>query len=314
MGRPHARLIRENAMQGFARNFLVGVVAAGALAFGAGQASAQGWGPQVEAKSLDKTIEKMVDTTGMVRTRARTVGQVNLPEYEGTGTMVDVEGGGTATIPVTKYIYAVAIQSASSRLQFQGPNTPETIRVVKGNRAWNESWSADRKKISTTPAADAAATFRAQSLWVQPHAFMHAVAFANAKRLLNGQAGETPYSIKQEGGKTLIEIQINGRPYKGTLGVDTRPESIETMVTVPGGAQKRMVATFTGWRTGEKPDAGFGTSTGPNVLDKFHSGVYWPSTIVHTLDGQKVLDLTLTGGWANPYQIFPDPELLAKAQ
>lgn len=299
-------------MQGYARKFVVGAVAAGALAFGADHASAQGWGPAVEAKTLDKTIEKMVDTTGMVRTRNRVVGQVNLPEFEATGTMVDVEAGATAAVPVSKYTYAVAIQGQASRLTIERPNAPPVIRVVKGNRAWNETWSADKKKISTAP-ADAAATYRAQSLWVQPHAFMHAVAFANGKRLLNGQAGETPHSIKQEGGKTVIEVQIGGRPYKGTLSADNRPESIETMVTV-GGAQKRLVATFTGWRTGEKPDAGFGTATGANVLDKFHSGVYWPSTIVHTLDGQKVLDLTLSGGWANPYVIFPDPELLAKAQ
>jgi hypothetical protein len=300
-------------MQRVVSNLAVVALTACAVVFAAGDARAQGWGPQVEAKTLDKIIEKMVDTTGMVRTRARTVGQVNLPEYEATGTMVDVESGATNAVPVAKYVYAVAIQHNASRLDYVGANNQRVIRVVKAGRAWNESWSADGKKLSTAP-ADAAAAYRAQTLWVQPHAFMHAVAFANGKRLLNGQAGETPHSIKQEGGKTVIEVQIGNRPYKGTLGADGRPETIETMVTVPGGAQKRLVARFTNWRTGEKTDAGFGTATGEKVLDKFHSGAYWPSTIVHELDGAKVLDLTLTAGWANPFQIFPDPELLAKAQ
>jgi hypothetical protein len=36
--------------------------------------------------------------------------------------------------------------------------------------------------------------------------------------------------------------------------------------------------------------------------------------VTHEVDGMKVLDLTITEGWANPYVVFPDPELLAKAQ
>ena len=65
---------------------------------------------------------------------------------------------------------------------------------------------------------------------------------------------------------------------------------------------------------GEKPDAGFGSSEGKEALDKYHSGTYCPSRVTHELDGVKVLDLTITEGWANPYVVFPDPELLAKAQ
>ena len=49
-------------------------------------------------------------------------------------------------------------------------------------------------------------------------------------------------------------------------------------------------------------------------MDKYHSGTYWPSRVTHEVDGTKVLDLTITEGWANPYVVFPDPELLAKAQ
>ena len=98
------------------------------------------------------------------------------------------------------------------------------------------------------------------------------------------------------------------------MGADKRPERIETMLVLPGGAAKKIVAVYTDYRTGEAPDAGFGTSYGQGALDKFHSGTYWPSHIVHELDGSKVLDLTVVEGWANPYQVFPEPELLAKGQ
>jgi hypothetical protein len=86
------------------------------------------------------------------------------------------------------------------------------------------------------------------------------------------------------------------------------------MVKTPGGASKKLVASYADYRTGEKPDAGFGNADGKDALDRFHSGTYWPSRITHELDGMKVLDLMISEGWANPYAVFPDPELLAKAQ
>ena len=98
------------------------------------------------------------------------------------------------------------------------------------------------------------------------------------------------------------------------VGADKRPERIEVMVTMPGGGSKKLTASYADYRTGEKPDAGFGLAEGKEALDKYHSGTYWPSRVTHELDGMKVLDLTITEGWANPYVVFPDPELLAKAQ
>ena len=75
---------------------------------------------------------------------------------------------------------------------------------------------------------------------------------------------------------------------------------------MPGGAPKKVVATYSGYRNGQ--------SLGQQALDKFHTGTYWPGRIVHEIDGTKVLDITMTEGWSNPYMIFPEPELLAKAK
>jgi hypothetical protein len=289
------------------------VTAVAAVALGADRAIAQAWGPAVAVKDIDPAIRAAAEVLGVVRTRALVIGQVNLPEYVGKGTIVDIEATGAAQpVEVSRYSYAIAIHLQASRLDFEGPQTPRTIRVVKGNRAWNESWSDDKTKLSTSPSSNAA--YRSQVMWLSPHAFVHAAAFASAKKCLDGKACNTPVKVTQDGGRTVIEVEVNGTTYKATVGADKRPERIEAMVTMPGGGSKKLVASYADYRTGEKPDAGFGLAEGKEALDKYHSGTYWPSRVTHEVDGMKVLDLTITEGWANPYVVFPDPELLAKAQ
>jgi hypothetical protein len=279
---------------------------------GGDKASAQGWGPAVGAKDIDPVVRAAAEVMGMVRTRALVIGQVNLPEFSGKGTMVDLEAASPgAAVEVSRYNYAVSIHLPAARLDYEGPQTGRTIRVVKGTRAWNESWNMDRTRLDTVPSDKAA--LRAQMMWVQPHAFLHAAAFFTGKKCLDGKACTTPVRIAQENGKAVVELAINGHTYKATMGADKRPEQIETMIALAGGT-KKIVATYADYRTGEKPDAGFSNAEGKDALDRFHSGTYWPSRIVHTVDGTKVLELAVTEGWANPYQVFPDPELLAKSQ
>src|SRR5262245_6981993 len=276
-------------------------------------ASPQAWGPTVAVKDIDPAIRAAAEVLGIVRTRALVIGQVNLPELVGKGTMVDVEAAGSPQpAEVSRYTYAIALHLQAARLDFEGPQTPRTIRVVKGNRAWNESWSDDKTKLSTRPSDNAA--YRAQVMWLSPHAFLHAAAFASGKKCLDGKACTTPVKVAEERGRTVVDVEVNGLTYKATMGTDRRPERIEAMVKMPGGASKKLVASYADYRTGEKPDADFGNADGKDALDRFHSGTYWPSRITHELDGMKVLDLTISEGWANPYAVFPDPELLAKAQ
>jgi hypothetical protein len=295
--------------------------AVAAVALGADRAVAQApfptppqaWGPTVAVKDIDPAIRAAAEVLGIIRTRALVIGQVNLPEYVGKGTIVDVEATGAAQpVEVSRYSQAIALHLQASRVDFEGPQTPRTIRVVKGNRAWNESWNDDKSKLSTSPSSNAA--YRSQAMWLSPHAFLHAAAFASGKKCLDGKACNTPVKVAQDSGRTTIELELNGTSYKATLGADKRPERIEAMVTMPGGVSKKLTASYADYRTGEKPDAGFGLAEGKEALDKYHSGTYWPSRVTHELDGVKVLDLTITEGWANPYVVFPDPELLAKAQ
>jgi hypothetical protein len=292
---------------------LFAAAAIAAVALGTPDASAQGWGPAVAVKDIDPVVRAAAEVMGMVRTRALIIGQVNLPEFVGKGTMVDLEAANPGpAVEISRYAFAIAVHIPASRLDFEGPQTPRTIRVVKNERAWNEAWNDSKTKLGTSPSDNA--TYRAQMMWLSPHAFLHAAAFASAKKCLDGKACTIPIRIAQEGGKPVVDMQLNGSAYKAVMGADKRPEQIEALVKLPGGASKKIVATYADYRTGEKPDAGFGLAAGKDALDKYHSGTYWPSRIVHEVDGAKVLDLVVTEGWANPYVVFPEPELLAKGQ
>src|SRR5499426_2866013 len=185
-------------------------------------ASPQAWGPTVAVKDIDPAIRAAAEVLGIVRTRALVIGQVNLPEFVGKGTMVDLEAAGSPQpVEVSRYTYSIALHIPAARLDFEGPQTPRTIRVVKGNRAWNEAWNEDKTKLSTSPSDNAA--YRSQVIWLSPHAFLHAAACASGKKCLDGKACNTPVKVTQDGGQTTIEIEVSGTTYKAMLGADKRP-------------------------------------------------------------------------------------------
>ena len=258
------------------------------------------WGTEIPARGIDPIIRAAADALGLVRDSRLVVGQVNLLEYVGAGTMMDVESATPGRqIEVSKFSYAVALQIPASRLDFESANT-RTVRVVKKDRAWNE------EKPGINPSASNNAAYRAQAIWLMPHAAIHAAVFAAATKCLDGKTCDVPLQIGKEDGKTVLATSVNGVSYKTTLDADNRPERVEAAIALPGGASKKVVSMYSGYRNGQ--------SLGQRALDKFHSGTYWPGRIVQEIDGAKVLDITITEGWSNPYQIFPEPELLAKGK
>ncbi len=285
---------------------IAAVAAAAAAAVAGGGAFAQYtpantgyWGTEIPAKEIDPAIRAAADALGLVRDTRLVVGQVNTLEYVGHGTMVDPEAGPSARpVEVPKFSYATALQIPASRLDYETA-AGRTVRVVKKDRAWNE------EKPGVNPSSSNNAAYRAQAIWLMPHAAVHAAAFAAAKKCLDGKPCDVPVEVRKEDGKTVFVTSVNGQSYRTTLGADNRPEKVEATIAMPGGGAKKVVATYSDYRNGQ--------SLGQQALDKFHSGTYWPGRIVHEIDGTKVLDITVTEGWSNPYVIFPEPELLAKA-
>jgi hypothetical protein len=258
------------------------------------------WGTEIPSKEVDPVIRAAADALGLIRDTRLVIGQANLLEYVGSGTMADVESTTPGQqIEVSKFSYAVALQIPASRLDFETA-IGRTVRVVKKDRAWNE----ETPGVNPSPSNNAA--YRAQAMWLMPHAAVHAAVFASAKKCLDGKACDVPLQVAKENGKTVLTTSVNGQSYKTTLDSNNRPERIEATIAMPGGASKRVVASYSDYRNGQ--------SLGQTALDKFHTGTYWPGRIVHEIEGVKVLGITMTEGWSNPYQIFPEPELLGKAK
>ena len=298
------------------------MLAAAAMTFVASGAHAQDRGPQLAIKDAHPVIKNAAERMGLVRNRALVIGQVNLFEMVGDGTVADIEAATPgAPVAVKGWRYAVQVNvnvpgcgAGCARLDYTPTGAAQTIRVVKSDKAWNEAWSADKKKLTATAVSADLAAFRNQLMWAEPHAFLMAAAYASAKQTPNGKPGTPKFEVGKDGALDTVTVEIGGTTYKGTMepAPGGRPAKIEADFKI-GGATKKFVATFTDWRAGEKPDLGFSNAFG-NSLDKFHNGTYWPSKMTWELGGAKVLDVTLTEGWGNPYMIFPDPELLAKAQ
>jgi hypothetical protein len=299
---------RKNVVKAIAKVVLLAAVAATGVGFGGQGAFAQFtpantgyWGTEIPSKEIDPVIRAAADALGLVRDSRLVIGQVNLLEYVGSGTMVDLESAAPGRqIEISKFSYATALQIPASRLDFEGPNTPRTVRVVKKDRAWNE------EKPGINPSASNSGAYRAQAIWLMPHAAIHAAAFAAAKKCLDGKPCDVPLQIAKEDGKTVLTTSVNGQVIKTTLNAENRPERVEATIALPGGGSKKVVSMYSDYRNGQ--------SLGQQALDKFHSGTYWPGRIVQEIDGAKVLDITMSEGWSNPYQIFPEPELLAKAK
>jgi hypothetical protein len=315
-------------MRLIARSMLNGLLGAAALTLAGTAAQAQnpcpGCGSQVPVKDIHNSLADANQRMGLVRSTVSQVGQVNNYEIIASGTWVDLEAPTLGSpVPVKRITWNVMQQLWASRTEVETASGAKTIRVVKGKRAWDETWTQETtkagpvKKLNTTP-ADAAVSLRAALVWVQPHAFISHAAFANAKKCMTPEikACDTPNSVETANGRTVVSVTIEGSVYRGTLDERGRVGTIETVLKMPNGQSKALVANYTGWRAGEAdtPDIKNISVEGDNVLDMFRNGTFWPEFIVWTLDGQKVLDLKVTEGWANPYTVYPDPELLAKGQ
>jgi hypothetical protein len=256
-------------------------------------------GARKSAKGIDPAIRAAADALGMVRDTRLVIGQLNLLEYAGHGTLVDLEAATLGQpIEVSRYAYAVSYHFPASRLDYDGPNGVRTVRVVNKDRAWNE------EKPGINPSASPSAAFRAQSIWLTPHARHSRRSLRLRQEMSRWQAVRRPSPDRQGGRQDRHHHRRSTVSYKTTFCADNRPERVEAVIKLPGGAPKksrrsiRVTETAPALARGARQVPFRHILAGPD-----HSGNR----------RRQGLDITITEGWSNPYVIFPEPELLAKA-
>lgn len=291
------------------------------------QPGGQLWGPPVSATDSSPVIRELGDQLGMVRSNQLFWQQLNALELTGNGSWVDLETSAPGEMqPVSKYTLAYSVQLPALRLDVEGPGFDRIVRVVRGDldRAWDES----RPGYPTGDAENAA--FREQMLWFWPHAFARAAAYAEQGRCPDGSECAVEFSVIEDVAGNQVTVEIEGTIYSAVIGEDNRPARISARIDVPGVGEAEYIASYRNYRnglglgaSGEEIGEGVrglvaagdvGAARGEGILDKFHTGAYFPGNVVHEVDGVPVLELEVTEGWPNAFVIFPTPEVLAAAQ
>jgi hypothetical protein len=243
--------------------------------------------PAIVAQTASETIEAAADALGMVRTVQRRMDSINAVQFAGTGTLRTPETARrwteheivSATIGMSYYLPAMRMDMT---LRASDGNETRTVEVVRGDRAWNE----------VAPGIDPTdrpgqAPARLPYIWLTPHGVVRAAVDAEAVH-------PGAVTIGSERGRTTLAVTVNEIPFTTVLDANNRPERVTATIDHPVLGRTELVAAYSDYKDWQ-------------LLD-----VYFPSRIVHTLDGETALDLTVTQFFQNPYVIFPTPEQLER--
>ena len=233
---------------------------------------------QEERHTLDPVVMAAADALGMVRGADRSVDLLNTVQFRATGTATITDANGAAqSVKVAKAVVGHSYVIPAGRFDYQtvdasGKPGPRVIRVVAGDKAWDETAPGVGKSWSKEVGQ------RVIDVWMSPQGALRAATMA--------KPGEV--KVSKVAGKDVIVTPAGAHTLTITLGADHRPETVAT--TIDG---VKAVATYTGYKDWDGYDVAFPTRT------------------LKTLDGKTVLDLTTTEFIANSYVVFPVPVELA---
>jgi hypothetical protein len=290
----------------------------------------------VSACEVNKVIVDAGNALQMIRNRQLLFGLLPRTVMVGIGTVTDIENPNAQPIMNARWEYAPDYRLNAARwdirpggmiTDYATAGSPQRlIKVVKGDKAWNEGPTPGMNPMDVTDAATVA--LRRTLLFVSPHAVIRAAAFTSKGLCPTGGPANNPpkcpdNKVAVEGART-INLTLYGSSYKVTLNERNQVATIET--TVRG---MPLVTNYSNYKDGK------GMSGGPNpgadlvgtvrgdtldelafatdVLDKYRYGTFFPTRIVQTLGGRTVLDVEIRAGYSNKYVIFPDPALVRAA-
>jgi len=233
-------------------------------------------------------IETAAEALGMVRGAVRRMDSINTVQFSGRGTLSVPEADGRWTsFEITDTTVGMSYFIPAMRWDMNriGPNGNEqrTIRVVRGDQAWDERLPG----VDPTPATDQAPR-RLRQIWLTPHGIIRAAVEAEA-----AAPGSVLFTTQH--GQPSLAVNIDGTLVSTTLSADYRPERVEMTIEHPLLGITLVEAIYADYVDWQKLD------------------VFFPSSIVHRLGGETTLDMTVTAFFQNPYVVFPTPEQLSRS-
>jgi hypothetical protein len=289
----------------------------------------------VSVCEVDPVLMEAGYALGMVRDDALLFGIVPRPvmtAYSGTWVDAEADPAGPA-MEVERYEYAPDWRIPALREDVVLANGDRVVRVIKGDRAWDESPAPGMNPADVTDAN--AIALRQARLWLSPHGIVRAAAFAVKGLCPTNDSQNTDdvlpcpdNSVTMDGNN--FTVTVDGMEFSVTTDPTPHGDNefinyVQTISVNVNGMD--IVRTFSDYADGKgtgdddtKAAALIGIADAyeiaraTSVRDEYRYGTYYPAHITETINGNTTLDVNVESGWTNRYVPFPDPELLLANQ
>jgi hypothetical protein len=287
----------------------------------------------VSTCEVDPLLADAGNALGIIRSDTLQFGYVPRPVMSTLvdGMWVDTEADPAgAAQAITRYEFAPDYRVKGFREDVTLASGDRVIRVIKGDQAWNEGPTPGMNPEDVTDANIIA--LRKARLFLSPHGIVRAAAFASKGLCIDNNASDnndilecpensvtidgTNFTVTYDGMEFAVatgeEEGIGGYPMSITVNVNgmeitrnfsryhdgkgTGDDDSAAILLVQQGANADEIAAATA------------------VVDEYRFGVYYPTHITETVNGNTTLDVEITSGWTNKWVPLPSPELLRSAQ
>jgi len=256
--------------------------------------------------SLEDARYDMADALGMLRHHGNSPPEEDLMmsvEIHASGSMAVVGDTVGPLVELDSYYAEIAYDFPGMRVDVTRASGEREIQVVSGLFAWNEIDERGGGLVegygSAVPAMDTVSD-RLLQIWTTPAGAVKMAMAAGDQATVSMENGAVVVTFPlvnapMTRSTNLTAGELEGTPVTVTLDANYRPATVE--VEHRG---RQVVSTYSGYGDLNESD--------------YLADIYLPASVVQTVDGQTVLDLTIEQtNTYNPYVIMPVPDSVRAA-
>jgi hypothetical protein len=259
-----------------------------------------------QTPSLEDVRYDMADALGMLRHHGNSPPEEDLMmsvEIHASGSMAVVGDTVGPLVELDSYYAEIAYDFPGMRVDVTRASGEREIQVVSGLFAWNEIDERGGGLVegygSAVPAMDTVSD-RLLQIWTTPAGAVKMAMAAGDQATVSMENGAVVVTFPlvnapMTRSTNLTAGELEGTPVTVTLDANYRPATVE--VEHRG---RQVVSTYSGYGDLNESD--------------YLADIYLPASVVQTVDGQTVLDLTIEQtNTYNPYVIMPVPDSVRAA-